>query len=183
MTHPCLRATLRQSTSDAHSRVDALVGGGFADGAAYRHYLRGMHGFLAASRAALGRHGALEALQAPLLDDMRMLDVRPVPDVVHNGPRLDDEAARLGWTYVLAGASVGARALKRQAELLGYGGGSGADFLQRFARSPMWGDVLSGLDAATLDPEQTGRCRDAAIAAFATAEAAFRRAGNEDFND
>ena len=183
MTYPCLRNTLRQSTSDAHSRVDALVGGGFADRAAYRHYLRGMHGFLAASRAALGHQGALEPLQVALLDDMRMLDVRPLPDVVHHGPRLNDEAARLGWTYVLAGASVGARPLMRQAQLLGYGGGSGADFLQRFARSPMWGDVLSRLDAATLDPEQAGRCRDAAVAAFAAAEAAFHRARNEDFND
>jgi heme oxygenase len=181
MTPSTLRATLRSSTSDAHARVDALVGGGFADAAAYRHYLRGMHGFLAASQAALGGDWPLQSLRLQLADDMRMLGVHASPG--SRRPALDDDAARLGWAYVVAGASVGARVLVRQAGNLGYDAGSGAGFLHRFARAPMWPAVLSRLEEAGFGPEQAGRCRDAAAAAFASAETAFRRARDEDTDD
>jgi heme oxygenase len=84
-----------------------------------------------------------------------------------------DEPSRLGVAYVVGGASVGARQLARQAEALGFGPGRAASFLHGFAQGSMWNGVLASLDAARLDPHQTDRCRAAAVATFATAEAAF----------
>lgn len=173
MTQSSLRATLRNDTSDAHRRVDALVGGGFSDESAYRRYLRGMQRFLAASRPALGPAWPLAPLQALLLEDMRTLGIQPARDVPADPNPSGDEAARLGIAYVVGGASVGARRLLREAVALGFGPQRSAAFLHGFAHSPMWACVLSRLDAARLDADQTDRCSAAAVAAFATAEAAF----------
>ncbi|MGQ4660498.1 biliverdin-producing heme oxygenase [Lysobacter sp. F6437] len=179
MIESSLRATLRTTTSDAHGRVDALVGGGLVDDAGYRRYLRGMYRFIVASQAALGPGWPLEPLRARLFDDMQALGMAPEPAAGTGLPMPTDDAARLGWAYVVAGSSVGARQLLRDAETLGHGTAGRAGFLHHFARSPLWTDVLSQLSAARLDTQQADRCRAAALSAFATAEAAFRGAGDE----
>lgn len=172
MTPSPLRTTLRQDTHDAHARVDALVGGGISDLESYRRYLRGMHHFLAASKDALLPAWPMAPLQALLADDMQALDVQPATTLAVPLPATD-EPSRLGVAYVVGGASVGARQLARQAEALGFGPGRAASFLHGFAQGSMWNGVLASLDAARLDRHQTDRCRAAAVAAFATAEAAF----------
>ena len=179
MSQSTLHATLRRATADAHSRVDAAVGGGIADETGYACYLRGLHDFLACSHDALGPAWSLQPLQALLLDDMEAMGVRPA-----TGPGIEvavavDDITRLGWAYVVAGSSVGARQLVRQAEALGSRAAPATAFLRRFAHSPMWPGVLSALEAARLDFPQTERLREAALAAFATAEAAFQRAGDQ----
>ena len=178
MIESSLRATLRSTTADAHNRVDALVGGGLVDDAGYRRYLHGMYRFIATSQVALGPGWALEPLRALLLDDMRVLGMSPGTDPDIAVPMPADDAGRLGWAYVVAGASVGARQLARQAETLRQGTAGGGGFLHHFARSPLWTDLLSQLAAARLDTQQADRCRAAALSAFATAEAAFQRAGD-----
>ena len=125
------------------------------------------------------RARALEPLRKLLLDDMEALGLSPGPDPDIEVPVPTDDAGRLGWAYVVAGSSVGARYLARQAERLRQGTADGAGFLHHFARSPLWADVLTQLAAARLDTQQADRCRAAALSAFATAEAAFLRAGDE----
>lgn len=172
MTPSPLRTTLRQDTHDAHARVDALLGGGIADLETYRRYPSGMQRFLAACEDALLPAWPMAPLQALLADDMQALAVGPTPSLAAPLPATD-EPSRLGVAYVVGGASVGARQLARQAEALGFGPGRAASFLHGFAQGSMWNGVLASLDAARLDPHQTDRCRAAAVAAFATAEAAF----------
>ena len=178
MTESSLRASLRDTTSDAHGRVDALVGGGLVDDAGYQRYLRGMYRFIAASEAALGPAWQLTPLRALLLEDMQAQGMSDESDPGIGFSMPVDDADRLGWAYVVAGASVGARQLARQAETLVSGTTGSTGFLHHFARSPLWADVLSRLAAATLDTRQADRCRAAALSAFATAEAAFRSAGD-----
>lgn len=172
MIQPSLRATLRDDTAAAHDRVDALVGGGFTDAAGYRRYLRGMRRFLHASEPVLAPAWPMAPLLAWLQADLQA----PQADVAATRPGATpsgDEAAWLGYAYVVGGAAVGARQLLRDARGLGFGPGEGADFLHGFAHGRMWPDVLERLQAARFDPDQTLRCRAAAQAAFAAAEAAF----------
>lgn len=155
--------------------MDALVGGGFADVEGYRRYLQGMRRFLSASERVLGSDWPLAPLQVLLQQDLAALGTRPAAPPSTDGAPVGDDASRLGHAYVVGGASMGARQLLRDATALGFGPGRSADFLDAFARGDLWPDVLARLDTARLDAEQTGRCRAAALAAFANAEDAFGR--------
>ena len=85
-----------------------------------------------------------------------------------------DAAMKLGLDLAYSGAHLTLPIAKiQQAEALGFGPGRAASFLHGFAQGSMWNGVLASLDAARLDPHQTDRCRAAAVATFATAEAAF----------
>lgn len=170
-----LRELLRQATAAAHARVDAQVGP-LDSHAAYVDYLKGMRGFLAAAAAMLDPEPALPPLLRALDRDLESAGVHGGP----TGPRGpgpvvgEDEAGRLGWRYVTAGASVGARMLRRQVMLLQPL--PRCEFLGGYSNSGLWPECLQRLSEASLDAEARERCVAAARLAFQAAEHSFSRA-------
>lgn len=168
-----LRELLREATAPAHARVDALVGP-LDSRSAYLRYLEGMHGFLGAAAAVLVEEPRLPALLHVLVGELSTAGV-PVAPVA--SPGMDAPAGpaeRLGWGYVTAGASVGARMLHRQATRLDPAPGA-CRFLRDYADSGLWPEWLQRLSQARLDPGARDRCVAAAKAAFAVAEHSFVR--------
>ena len=167
-----LRELLRQATAAAHARVDAQVGP-LDSHAAYVDYLRGMRGFLAVAAAVLAPEPALPPLVRALDRDLASAGVRVGAD--EPDARADmDEAGRLGWGYVTAGASVGARMLRRQ--VLQLRPLPPCEFLGEYAGSDLWPECLQRLSHARLDTQARARCVAAARLAFETAEHSFSRA-------
>ena len=163
---------LRQATAPYHARLDATLEGGFATGDDYSAYLRGMQGFVADAAHALGGDAMTARLQAWLTADCDALGVASVeadPQV----PSAGDAPTRLGWEYVVAGSSLGARFLLRDARKLGFDAGRGASFLAGHAVGNDWHDFLRRLadsDASTL------QVCGGAIDAFLAAERRMRAA-------
>lgn len=167
-----LRCRLRDATSDAHAQLDARVGTAFDDAAGYAAFLRGMHGFIQAAACAIG-DGRLDAARTALAADLAHLHTEPAqrplaPDV--------NSGESLGWRYVAAGASLGARVLQGRARRLGMTPDAGARYLAVQATGSDWPAVLADLatapDAAHA-PAISGaraafdcaqRCMDAAFA-------------------
>ena len=89
------------------------------------------------------------------------------------GTPMIDPVARMGWEYVISGASVGARYLLRQVQALGYSADHGASFLAGHAGGDDWPRFLTRLAQAELSPPQRQSLCSAALAAFAAAEHAF----------
>lgn len=170
---PSLRELLRQATAEHHARVDAQVGA-LDSPAAYVGYLKGMRGFLAAAAPRLAGEPMLPSLLQMIDRDLQSSG--SPGGAAAAAPQGDDadEAQRLGWGYVTAGASVGARMLHRQAmELVPP---QRCTFLQHYASSGLWPDWLQRLAQAEVDPEALARCVAAARQAFETAEQSFSRA-------
>lgn len=167
-----LRELLRQATAAAHARVDAQVGP-LDSHAAYVDYLKGMRGFLAAAAAVLDREPALPPLLQALDRDLESAGAC-VHGVDPGAPAGADEAGRLGWGYVTAGASVGARMLRRQVVQLQPL--PRCEFLAGYADSGLWPECLQRLSEAGLDAEGRDRCVAAARLAFEAAEHSFSRA-------
>ena len=167
-----LRELLRNATAASHARVDAQVGP-LESHAAYVDYLKGMRGFLAAAAATLDPEPALPPLLQALDRDLESTGAWV--DAVEPGAPVDqDEAGRLGWRYVTAGASVGARMLRRQVMQLQPL--PRCEFLGGYADSGLWPECLQRLSHAVLDAEARDRCVAAARLAFETAEDSFARA-------
>lgn len=165
-----LRWRLRDATAAAHARVDARVGD-FHDVAGYAAFLRGMHGFVRCARAVLGDVDDLVACEAALVDDLAVLGHAPA------GSDCDVQPTRgmagLGWRYVVAGSSLGARVLLRRAADLGFDERHGARYLALHARGDAWTALLGTLDALRLPaPDERDAC-DGANAAFACVERCF----------
>ncbi|HZH43530.1 MAG TPA: hypothetical protein VEY50_05560 [Lysobacter sp.] len=170
-----VRAELRAATAGAHARVDALVGDWQA-AEAYAAYLGGMAQFLCRCRDVLGGTRELDALQAAIAADLADLDVACGVEVPDAPPERGDADARLGWEYVLAGASLGARVLLARARALGHDGTHGARFLTLHAGSGMWAGFLARIAAAPVAEARLARIRAGACAAFGAAEDAFLQA-------
>lgn len=164
-----LHHQLRAHTAAAHARLDAGLGDGLRSDADYTAYARGMGEFLAAAAAVLGRTHALLARARGTL-----------PAVVGEaGASRDDApdlATRLGWEYVVTGATLGARVLLRQARARGFGHHPAGLFLAAFADGDDWPRFLRRLEAVQLDPAGRARACDAALAAFHSAESALSHA-------
>jgi heme oxygenase (biliverdin-IX-beta and delta-forming) len=139
------RARLRQATAELHGRVDAMFPAGLDSRHAYRRYVLGLHRFTAdyeIATAALPRASSWLAL------DLMALSQPPLTALGVRLP-LADHAERLGWDYVMAGSSLGARVLLRDAGRLGFDAAHGAAFLARHADGAEWAAVqsrLAGLD-------------------------------------
>lgn len=166
-----LRWRLRDATSDAHARLDATVGDAFAHATGYSSFLRGMQRFVAVA-AGLTRDPALADSQAALDADLADLGLdAAAPILLARG----DDGSALGWRYVAAGASLGARVLLPRALGLGFDGGHGARYLALQAGSAAWRELVPTLEAV-----DTAREAEAAIAgahaAFACAQAAMDHA-------
>lgn len=175
-----LHSALREATGDIHARIDALLAGGLAARSDYACYLRGMHAFMRAACRAQPARADWRALGAHLDADLAALDVAALtpPPARH----ADDEAARIGWEYVVGGASLGARVLLRGAHALGFDGGSGADFLRHHAAAgahwPGWLARLAAHPHAG-DARFVVRTCQAAREAFFHAESAMAAACQE----
>lgn len=165
---------LRLATADAHARIDAIVGGGVHSHVGYAAYLRGMQQLVAIALQSMPGHADLELHANRLEADvaaLRMDALQPSP--TDTGAPLADPVARMGWEYVISGASVGARYLLRQVQALGYSADHGASFLAGHAGGDAWPRFLARLAQAELSPPQRQSLCSAALAAFAAAELAF----------
>lgn len=174
---------LRRATSEAHSRLDGLVGDSLESSGGYGMYLRGMHRFIRVSEVRLAGHGVmLDKARARLEQDLAALSFPPMlapsPTTAESDP-----VARIGWEYVVSGASVGARYLLRQAQQLGYSAEHGACFLAGHAGDPVWPRFLVRLGQARFTSDELDTLRNAALDAFSAAESAFRTARQETAHD
>lgn len=170
--HP-VRIALREATANAHGRLDALLGHGLADAAAYAAYVRAMHRFVSDCETALSEQ-PLRSLW--LAQDLVVLRQPPLPP--QGVPRrIGDRMQRLGWEYVLAGSSLGARLLQRDAARLGHDADNGARFLARHTEGGDWMQVLGRLDALSIhDARRMAALHRGGRDAFASADTSFRRA-------
>jgi heme oxygenase len=161
-----LHQALRHHTSAAHARLDAGLGEGLRTEADYSAYASGMGEFLASAAGVLGPSHALLA--------------RARAALAHAGGAAReaeaDLATRLGWEYVVTGATLGARVLLRQARERGFGQHLAGRFLAAFADGDDWPRFLRRLEAVQLDPDGRSRACDAALAAFHSAESALSHA-------
>ncbi len=170
---------LRRATSEAHARLDGLVGDSLDSSEGYGMYLRGMHRFIRVSEGRLAGQGVmLGDARVRLEQDLAALSFEPIrapsPAVAESDP-----VARIGWEYVVSGASVGARYLLRQAQQLGYSADHGARFLAGHAGDPIWPRFLVRLGQARFTSHELDTLRNAALDAFSAAESAFRTARQE----
>ncbi|WP_133500202.1 biliverdin-producing heme oxygenase [Cognatilysobacter terrigena] len=163
-----LRWRLRDATADAHARVDARVGDAFDDVAGYAMFLRAMHRFVANARHVLGDADDLVACEAALLEDLSVVGSAPVDS--GEAPATTRDDARLGWRYVIAGSSLGARVLVRRVEALGFDATRGARYLTLHAQGDAWRTLLSTLDALRLSPGEERAACAGANEAFACVE-------------
>lgn len=167
------RHALRAATSTAHARIDAHFADGFRDRRAYAGYLLGMHRFAGDFEHALQRAPRLSAWLAEDLTALQLVPLAPAGTV----PRVRGRCERAGWDYVMAGSSLGARGLLREARTLGFGGERGARFLERHAGGGDWPAVQSRLAAFDpADAQQQALVARGALAAFALADRCFTRA-------
>ena len=174
---------LRQATADAHARIDTIVGGGVHSHVGYAAYLRGMQRLVVVALQALPGHRELELHAERLASDLSALRTdalplteQPLTGTLKNtdaGTPMVDPVARMGWEYVISGASVGARYLLRQVQALGYSADHGASFLAGHAGGDDWPRFLARLAEAELSAPQRQSLCSAALAAFAAAEHAF----------
>ena len=165
---------LRVATGAAHERVDGVLGGGLHSADDYRAYLRGMHRFVSDGQAALAQvPNGLADQRERLERDLGALQIVPLPASARPAAVVD-RPGQLGWGYVFAGSSLGARFLLREARSLGYAPGAGADFLSGHAGGDAWPTFLRELDAAALSDTDHPRLCAAATEAFGHAESALR---------
>lgn len=166
------RQFLRAGTSDLHARVDDCFAEGLTTPLAYARYLVGMHRFAVDHEVVVD---ALPRLSFWLSTDLQHLRLTPLPPSGHRGMAADPDE-RLGWDYVMAGSSMGARYLVRGAQALGHTENEGARFLTRHAASSDWTRVLERLDAYR-DCGEPARRRllQGARDAFLLVESCFQR--------
>lgn len=167
-----LRQFLRAGTSDLHARVDACFADGLDTPLAYARYLVGMHRFASDFEIVID---ALPRASYWLAGDLRDLSLAPLPPFGVRGVASEADE-RLGWEYVMAGSSVGARYLLRGAQALGHSEGAGARFLARHAAGDSWRNVLERLSArSTLVDLPTTHLLQGARDAFQLVQWCFQR--------
>jgi len=169
-----LRTWLRAGTSDLHARVDACFTDGLGTQSAYARYLVGMHRFAADFEVVTG---ALPRQSYWLANDLRHHALTPLPPSGVIGYARDADE-RLGWDYVMAGSSLGARHLLRGVQALGHREDAGACFLARHAAGGDWRAVLDRLAArAVVDAPPPALLRGARDA-FGLVQACFDRSSD-----
>lgn len=158
-----VRQQLRTRTADLHARLDSRFPQGLTSPEAYAGYLVGMHRFASDYEVMVGQ---LPRHSFWLARDLQHVGLLPIPPSGVCTP-ITDPDERLGWHYVMAGSSMGARALVRQARALGHRDDAGACFLAAHAASADWSEVLARLDASpSVDDAAALRTERGARAAF-----------------
>lgn len=174
---PSLRGRLRDATAAAHARVDARLAGAFDDVDGYAAFLLGMHRFVRSARRVLGEADDLVACEAALADDLAVLGRRALDGTCEAPATRED--ARLGWRYVIAGSSLGARVLLRRAQALGFDADRGARYLALHARGDAWASLLATLESLQLAPDAERDALAGAHAAFSCVERCLDAASPE----
>lgn len=166
------RQFLRRQTQHLHARVDAFFVDGLQSAGDYARYLVGMHRFAADHEIAVG---TLPRQSFWLACDLQTLGLAPLPPGGVCTPVANADE-RLGWEYVMAGSSVGARYLLRHALALGHDEAAGARFLTRHAADGGWARVLERLAAcAPEDGALMARLQRGACDAFVQVQGCFER--------
>lgn len=167
---------LRAHTASAHARVDGSLGGGLRSACDYAAYLEGMAEFIDAAIAVIGQELWLVDARQRIAADLG--HAVPAPRLGGNDA-LADPARAAGWRYVVAGSTLGARRLLRDARAIEGGAHRGKTaFLSAFAGGDAWARCLAWLRDAGFDAAARRRACDAALEAFHAAEAALSRARN-----
>lgn len=164
-----LRWRLREACAGAHARLDARLLPAFDSVAGYARFLVGMQAFHRQAQAALGAGPGMSALGEALHADLAVLGAAADDGAAAQAPV--DAASATGWHYVIAGASLGARALLPRAAALGFDASRGARYLAAQAGDDAWRRFLAGLDRVPA-ADQAAACAGAR-AAFAAAESAM----------
>lgn len=165
-------ANLRKATSALHARVDGMFARGLDSMLAYRRYVLGMHRFAVDYEVAID---AVPRHSSWLASDLVALSLPPLPAEGMRRP-IPDQAERLGWEYVMAGSSLGARKLVRDAAALGIDATGGAGFLGRHAASDDWVLLQSRLAALDVsDARRMALAMAGANDAFALVRNCFER--------
>lgn len=168
------RRRLREATVELHARVDRLFPDGLDRLELYRGYVLGMHRFAIDLEVVAG----LSPRQSCwLAKDLVALSLHPLPPRGVRRP-MADHAARLGWEYVMAGSSRGARMLVRDSRRLGLDAGNGARFIETHAAdNDEWPALLARLDALDVaDTSRMARAECGARDAFTHVHACLRQA-------
>lgn len=166
-----VHARLRAATAHLHAEVDRMFASGLDSVQKYRRYLLGMHRFAIDYEAAVG---VAPCHSAWLAGDLGSLALQPLATQGVQRPASGTE--RLGWCYVMAGSSMGARSLLRDAQRLGYDDSRGATFLARHAASGEWGRLRERLQAEDASDEaRLAQAETGARAAFARVRTCFER--------
>jgi heme oxygenase len=172
-----LHHQLRAHTAAAHARVDAGLDGGLRSAHDYSAYLEGMAEFIDAAIAVIGAEAWLVEARHRIADDLGRAPSAPRRGA---GDALADPARVAGWRYVVAGSTLGARLLLRDACAIEGGAHRGRiAFLSAFATGGAWPGCLAALRDAGFDPATRSRACDAALEAFHAAEAALSRARSQ----
>lgn len=166
-----LRWRLRDATASAHARLDHRLESAFDTPAGYAAFLQGMHRFVAGACTALDGDPVVAASAEALRRDLVDLGAAPLSAATAVAASQD---GAIGWRYVLAGSSLGARVLAPRAGALGFDATHGGRYLALQAASPAWREFLGMLDG-TDDTDGAGAC-EGACAAFALADASLRAA-------
>ena len=166
-----LRQWLRAGTSDLHARVDAWFPDGLGTTLAYARYVVGMHRFAADFEIVVD---ALPRQSFWLSGDLRHLQRTPLPPSGVRSRAVDADE-RLGWEYVMAGSSLGARHLLRGVQALGHDEQSGACFLVRHAGGVEWRSVLDRLAARAASDAPAPSLLQGARDAFLLVQSCFER--------
>ncbi|WP_119716966.1 biliverdin-producing heme oxygenase [Cognatilysobacter tabacisoli] len=177
------RRYLREATAAAHAQVDALAAPALHSTDGYAAYLRGMHRFLRHGEHALRDDQSgpdVRARRQWIEFDLATLGVAPLAADEPPAP-LHGDADRLGWAYVIAGASLGAKVIARAVAELGFDRHRGARFLAGHADGDAWPSVLHRLEDTPLTDDELLRMGEAARAAFAAAADALRHGREEAF--
>ena len=165
-------ARLRTATAGLHAEVDARFADGLDSARQYRRYVLGMHRFAVDFERAVG---ALPRHSAWLANDLTWLALDPLPAQGVQAA-VADAATRLGWHYVMAGSSMGARGMLRDTRRLGHADGAGASFLSRHAASDEWSTLRADLQALDADDApRMARAEAGAREAFARVRDSFER--------
>lgn len=169
---PDARLRLREATADLHAQVDGLFARGLDSVAAYRAYVLGMHRFAVDHEIAIG---AMPRQSSWLVRDLVALSLPPLLATGRQAP-VADHSARLGWEYVMAGSSLGARRLLRDARRLGFTASNGACFLDQHASGEDWTALLARLSACDpTDARRMALAEAGARDAFALVRLCFER--------
>ena len=166
------RQRLRHATAQLHATVDGLFAGGLDSAAVYRRYVLGMHRFAAEYDVVVG---ASPGHSSRLAQDLIALALPPLPALGVRHRALDQDV-RLGWEYVMAGSSLGARRLVRDARALGFGATRVASFLEHHAAGAAWPALQARLDAFdSRDAQRMSAAETGAREAFALVQDCFAR--------
>jgi heme oxygenase len=176
------RTALASATRAAHEEIEReLALDGEVPLARYIAYLRSMHAVVSGFEQALvedrdfAHLGFHARRKRPWLErDLRHFGV--AGDVSNASPPVDF-AARVGWAYVLEGATLGGRVLyKRLAPLWSLTPEHGGSFLFGYGErtAEMWRSFVEALNALDFTAAQKEACAAGAAQAFRAIAEAFR---------